>query len=68
VVRNAVESLQVALVPDWPHQSEAFPVLEVVDDGLLDLLGVLVAGGLVSKAVLEVLSRTDPLPLLVFNL
>lgn len=68
MVGNTVESLQVALVSDWPHQSEAFPVLKIVDDGLLDLFGILVSGRFVGETVLEVLSGSDLAPLLVFNL
>lgn len=62
MIGYVVHFLELALIPDRPHQRDALPVLEKVQNRSLDLAGVLTAvlpiAGVV-QTILQILRRTD---------
>ena len=71
MVGYVVHFLELALIPDRPHEGDALPVLEEVTNRLFDLAGVLTAvlpiAGIV-EAILKILRRTDFSPPFVLDL
>ncbi len=71
MVGYVVHFLELALIPDRPHEGDALPVLEEVANRLFDLAGVLTAvlpiAGIV-EAILKILRRTDFSPPFVLDL